>query len=180
MGHRFEFGLAPKVVEGHGFVRAIESPHPEIHPLCDVRVRSAKLLGLNGAGERRTFAGAFLADRFGAGVQHIAFLSDDIFETSDHLEAAGFSRLKIARNYYDDLQATFGLDDEFAGRLREGNILYDRDGSTEYFQIYSTPIFNEFFFEIVERRGGYQGYGARNAPIRLAAQMRHNQENQKR
>lgn len=26
------------------------------------------------------------------------------------------------------------------------------------------------FFELVERVGGYDGYGARNAPVRLAAQ----------
>ena len=42
----------------------------------------------------------------------------------------------------------------------------------EYFQIYSvTAFWGGFFLEIVERRGGYDGYGARNAPIRLAAQM---------
>jgi 4-hydroxyphenylpyruvate dioxygenase len=28
------------------------------------------------------------------------------------------------------------------------------------------------FFEIVERRGNYQGYGAPNAPFRIAAQKR--------
>jgi 4-hydroxyphenylpyruvate dioxygenase len=28
------------------------------------------------------------------------------------------------------------------------------------------------FFEIVERRGGYAGYGAPNAPFRIAAQKR--------
>jgi 4-hydroxyphenylpyruvate dioxygenase len=136
-------------------------------------------LNLNGAGERRTFAGAFLADQFGAGVQHIAFLSDDIFETSDHLERARFDRLKMPANYYDDLQVAFDLSDDMVAKLRAGHILYDRDGDGEYFQIYSAPIFRGFFFEIVERRGGYQGYGARNAPIRLAAQMRHTQERQK-
>ncbi|MDE0523385.1 MAG: TIM barrel protein [Boseongicola sp.] len=129
-------------------------------------------LNLNGARERRTFAGAFLADGFGAGVQHIAFLSDDIFETSDQLAASNFRRLEIAGNYFDDLKVRFGLSQELTDALRYGHILYDRDGQAEYFQIYSLPIFNGFFFEMVQRKGGYQGYGARNAPIRLAAQMR--------
>ena len=128
-------------------------------------------LNLNGAGEQRTFAGAFLADGFGAGVQHIALSTDDIFETSEKLRENNFERLPIAANYYDDLKARFGIDDELLNNLRKGNILYDQDGNAEYFQIYSVPIFNGLFFEIVERRGGYQGYGARNAPIRLAAQM---------
>ena len=135
-------------------------------------------LNLNGAGERRTFAGAFLADRFGAGVQHIALRTDDIFETSAFLESAGFRRLEIAQNYYDDLDTRFDLDHALLSRLRAGNVLYDRDGDSEYFQIYSVPILHGFFFEIVERRRGYEGYGARNAPIRLAAQMRYLQEMQ--
>ena len=130
-------------------------------------------LNLNGAGERQTFAGAFLTDGFGAGVQHLAFQTDDIFETSAQLASAGFLRLKIAGNYYDDLKVRFGLTDSFVGDLRDGHILYDREGKSEYFQIYSLPLFNGFFFEIVQRKGGYQGYGARNAPIRLAAQMHH-------
>jgi len=141
--------------------QAIASPEGEVR------------LNLNGASERQTFAGSFLADRVGAGVQHIAFLSDDIFETSAMLAQAGFQRLEIAANYYADLQVCFDLDDQLLDRLRAGNILYDREGNAEYFQIYSVPIFEGFFFEIVERRGGYEGYGARNAPIRLAAQMRH-------
>ena len=141
--------------------QALSSPEGEVR------------LNLNGAGERRTFAGAFLAEGFGAGVQHIAFLTDDIFETSEHLAAAKFQRLEIAGNYYDDLKVHFGLSTGFVATLRDAHILYDREGDAEYFQIYGLPFFNGFFFEIVERKGGYQGYGARNAPIRLAAQLHH-------
>jgi 4-hydroxyphenylpyruvate dioxygenase len=28
------------------------------------------------------------------------------------------------------------------------------------------------FFEVLERRGGYDGYGASNSPVRMAAQIR--------
>ena len=65
----------------------------------------------------------------------------------------------------------FDLDEAVVAQLRSGNILYDRTDGAEYFQIYSVPILDGFFFEVVERRAGYPGYGARNAPIRLAAQM---------
>jgi len=52
------------------------------------------------------------------------------------------------------------------------NVLYDEDERGAYLQLY-TPVFAErFFFEIVERRGGYAGFGAANAPVRLAAQAR--------
>ena len=154
------------VVDPSGIIlsQALASPEGEVR------------LNLNGAGERRTFAGAFLAQGFGAGVQHLAFLSDDIFETSDLLMAAEFKRLAMPANYYDDLRVRFDLDDDMITKLKAGDILYDRDGQGEYFQIYSVPIWGGFFFEVVARKGGYQGYGARNAPIRLAAQMRHLKE----
>ena len=55
--------------------------------------------------------------------------------------------------------------------LRNNNILYARDGTAEYLQVYTETFDQRFFFEIVERRG-YAGYGAANAPVRLAAQAR--------
>ncbi|EAS49675.1 4-hydroxyphenylpyruvate dioxygenase [Aurantimonas manganoxydans SI85-9A1] len=129
-------------------------------------------LTLNGAGNRRTLAGHFIAENFGSSIQHLAFACHDIFATAARLRAHGFQPLRISRNYYDDLEARFGLDPDFADRLRAHNILYDRDGKGEYFQLYG-PTFGEgFFFEIVERRGGYTGYGAPNAPFRIAAQKR--------
>ena len=129
-------------------------------------------LTLNGAENRKTFAGNFLAEGFGSSIQHLAFASDDIFETARVLAALGFQALPISRNYYDDLEARFGLDPDFVDRLRENRILYDRDGLGEYLQIYSRTYGEGFFFEIVERRGGYKGYGAMNAPFRIAAQRR--------
>ncbi|MBA5777113.1 sugar phosphate isomerase/epimerase and 4-hydroxyphenylpyruvate domain-containing protein [Stappia sp. F7233] len=127
---------------------------------------------MNGAENQRTFAGHFIAENFGSAVQHIAFASDDIFLTREKLIACGFRPLQISANYYDDIEARFGLDPEFADRLREADILYDREEDGEYFQLYS-PIYGEgFFFEIVERRGNYRGYGAANAQFRIAAQRR--------
>ena len=78
--------------------------------------------------------------------------------------------MPIPENYYADLGSRFELEDGQLSRLQAGQILYDRDQNGEYFQIYSAAFWGGFFFEIVERRGNYAGYGARNAPIRLAAQ----------
>ncbi|MCD2174395.1 bifunctional sugar phosphate isomerase/epimerase/4-hydroxyphenylpyruvate dioxygenase family protein [Rhizobium sp. C4] len=127
---------------------------------------------MNGADNRKTFAGKFLAEGFGTSIQHIAFATDDIFATAARLAELGFQALPIPRNYYDDLEARFGLDPDFADTLRASSILYDRDEKGEYFQIYSRTFGEGFFFEIIERRGGYAGYGAMNAPFRIAAQRR--------
>jgi 4-hydroxyphenylpyruvate dioxygenase len=126
---------------------------------------------LNGAENRRTLAGHFIAESFGSAVQHLAFATDDIFRTVTAMKANGFRPLAISPNYYDDIEARFGLDPDLLDRLRAESILYDRDGEGEYFQIYSPNYGDGFFFEIVERRR-YGGYGAPNAPVRIAAQKR--------
>ena len=40
----------------------------------------------------------------------------------------------------------------------------------EYLHAYTESFADRFFFEIVQRVGGYDAYGALNAPARMAAQ----------
>lgn len=128
---------------------------------------------LNGAENRKTLAGHFIAGSFGSGTQHLAFETHDIFKTADLLQARGFTALSISPNYYGDVEARFGLDPELTEALKRRNILYDRDEHGEYFQLYSPTYGEGFFVEIVERRSGYSGYGAANAIFRIAALRKH-------
>jgi 4-hydroxyphenylpyruvate dioxygenase len=127
---------------------------------------------LNGAETHRTLAGGFLAESFGASVQHVAMATDDIFATAEALAARGFEALPMPSNYYADLAARFDLDTALLDRMRARNILYDADASGEFLQLYSRPFAGGMFLEIVQRRGGYVGFGAPNAPFRIAAQKR--------
>ena len=128
-------------------------------------------IALNGSQSQRTLSGRFINEFFGSGVQHIAFTTNDISHAAVVMKAAGVEFLPIPANYYDDLQAKFGLSDEERESLFARGILYDRDQGGEYRQLYTPTLFDRFFFEIVERRT-YSGFGAPNAPIRLAAQTR--------
>ena len=130
---------------------------------------------LNGSSSQRTLSARFLRGYVGAGVQHIAFETGDIFATAARLRACGLLQLDIPQNYYEDREAQFGLDADLVARLEEGSILYDRDADGEYFQLYSRAFAKTFFFEVVQRRS-YEGYGASNAPVRLAAQARFKDE----
>lgn len=127
---------------------------------------------LNGADSHRTLAGSFLSDSFGASVQHIAFATQDIFETLKHVTAKGFKTLPISANYYDDLVARFDLSDDLVRRMQEQGVLYDHEGGADFFQAYSLSFGGSLFIEIVQRDQGYTGYGAPNAPFRIAAQKR--------
>jgi 4-hydroxyphenylpyruvate dioxygenase len=126
---------------------------------------------LNAAQGRQTQSGRFIDEYFGAGVQHVAFTTADIFATVERMRTAGLELLPIPANYHDDLEARFGLDPALSGRLRALGIMYDEDEDGRYFQVYTRVVAERFFFEIVQREG-YTGFGAPNAPIRLAAQAR--------
>ncbi|WP_133645975.1 bifunctional sugar phosphate isomerase/epimerase/4-hydroxyphenylpyruvate dioxygenase family protein [Paraburkholderia flava] len=109
----------------------------------------------------------------GSGLNHVAFRTDDIFQAVAAFAADGLPLLPVPRNYYDDLAARHGLSDDIIDALRAHHILYDRDErGGEFFHVYTEQIDQRFFIEIVERRGGYDGYGAANAAVRLAAQAR--------
>jgi 4-hydroxyphenylpyruvate dioxygenase len=126
---------------------------------------------LNASQSQRTQSSRFLSELFGSGVQHIAFATDDLLATVARLEQNGVRLLKIPENYYDDLLAKTDLPPGQVETLQAHNILYDREGGAEYLQAYTETFDQRFFFEIVQRRG-YRGYGASNAPVRLAAQAR--------
>lgn len=102
--------------------------------------------------------------------RHIAVRCDDVFDVAKRARERGLNHLRIPANYYDDLDARFGLDPVLLDSLRELDLLYDRDTDGEFIHFYTRTI-GEVFFEVVERRGGYDGYGGANAPIRLAAQV---------
>lgn len=136
-------------------------------------VRSGALrVTLNGAEARRTLAGRFVEEGLGASVQHIAFATGDIFATAAALAARGFPVLRIGENYYADVAARFGLPDDLVARMQALHILYDEDSGGQFFQAYSQSRPEGLFFEFVQRQGNYQGYGAPNAPFRIAAQKR--------
>lgn len=128
---------------------------------------------LNSSQAHQTQSSRFMNELFGAGVQHIAFKASDIFAAVERMQAAGVALLSIPDNYYDDLEARFAIEPAMLARLRSLGILYDEDGNGgRYFQVYTQVIAERFFFEIVQRQGGYTGFGAPNAPIRLASQSR--------
>jgi 4-hydroxyphenylpyruvate dioxygenase len=108
--------------------------------------------------------------RSGGGVQHIALATNDIFGSMERLRGEGVRFVPISANYYDDLLARLALDEAMVRRMQSLDILYDRspDGG-EFLHAYAEPFADRFFFEIVQRRA-YDGYGAVNAPARMAAQ----------
>lgn len=133
-------------------------------------------IALNASVDRHTAVAESLNRYHGTGLNHVAFSTDDIVKAVAEFAADGVPFLRIPGNYYDDLAARHALPDKLIDTLRAHHLLYDRDeNGGEFLHAYTERVDNRFSFEIVERRGGYDGYGAVNAAVRLAAQAQRKQ-----
>lgn len=108
--------------------------------------------------------------------EHIALASTDVREVARRAHRRGLKFLGIPENYYQDLITRFDLDAQTVDELRERNLLYDRDDHGDFLHFYTRTL-GDVFMEVVERRG-YTGFGAEDAPVRLAAQYRLQQSHQ--
>jgi 4-hydroxyphenylpyruvate dioxygenase len=133
---------------------------------ADRRVR----LVFNASVSQRTSTARAVAAMGAGGVHHIALGCQDIFETVTRLRSNGVGFVPISPNYYDDLLARLQIEPDLVERLRSLGILYDRSTGGEFFHIYTRSFAERFFFEIVQRTGSYDTYGASNAPARMASQ----------
>jgi len=162
--HRAVLGLVPErnvvMHDPYGVIRSREIES----------VDRAVRISINVSERDNTSVSRAVSSFRGAGVQQIALTVPDLVATARQLLAQGAPLLPIPGNYYDDLAARYDIDGALLSAMRELGILYDRepDGG-ELLQLYLTPFDDRFHLELVERRGGYAGYGAMNAPFRLAA-----------
>jgi 4-hydroxyphenylpyruvate dioxygenase len=130
-------------------------------------------LPLNVSESSRTGTGRFISALAGAGVHHLAFAASDVTRVLDGAGERHAALLDIPANYYEDLNARFGLDGDELARLEAHHILYDRDAEgREFRHAYTRQFRDRIFLEVVERGAGYTGFGAANASVRMAAQRR--------
>ncbi len=166
--YRAVFGFLPdslwELPDPYGLIRSRALVSPGATAGRGVR------LPLNISESRRTATGRFVGATAGAGVHHIAFSSPDIGPLVEAGLAAGVPFLPIPANYYDDLAVKHPLDDDALAALKRRELLYDRDEEGEFLHAYTDSFGDRFFFEVVERRGGYRQFGAVNASVRMAVQ----------
>jgi 4-hydroxyphenylpyruvate dioxygenase len=115
----------------------------------------------------------FLDLNRGAGIQHIALQTNDIFRTIDRMRQQQLAFLAIDPIYYTQLQLraktaqNLALTDRELQQVQNLHILADwseSDPEAVLLQIFTQPIFEAptFFFEIIERRNRAKGFGRGN------------------
>ena len=106
-------------------------------------------------GKKKSQIDEYLEFYRGAGVQHIALLTEDIISTVAELRKRGVDFLNVPNTYYDDLFARVGKIDEDIEKIKAMNILVDRDEEGYLLQLFTKPVEDRptVFFEIIQRKG---------------------------
>lgn len=106
---------------------------------------------------------AFIDSHDGAGVQHVAFLADDIALAVRTVSATGIKFLDTPASYYDVLTSRLGGVGVPVEQLRKLNILVDRDSWGVMLQIFTESRHprRTLFYELIERRGA-RTFGSNN------------------
>jgi 4-hydroxymandelate synthase len=115
----------------------------------------------------------FLAWHDGAGVQHVAFLTEDIVTAVRAFAERGVEFAETPSGYYDMLSARLGATDIPVDALRPLGILVDRDHWGQMYQIFakSVHIRRTYFIELIDRHGA-RTFGTSNIPALYEAKER--------
>jgi 4-hydroxyphenylpyruvate dioxygenase len=106
-------------------------------------------------GRKKSQIAEYLDYNLGAGVQHIALLTDDIIHTVSVLRDNGVEFLQVPPSYYDIVWDRVGDVDERKDEIRELGILVDRDETGYLLQLFTRPVEDRptLFYEIIQRKG---------------------------
>ncbi|HSP88109.1 MAG TPA: 4-hydroxyphenylpyruvate dioxygenase [Ignavibacteriaceae bacterium] len=108
----------------------------------------------------------YIDEYWGSGIQHIAISTNNIIATIKALRENGVEFLTVPDAYYDILKEKklSKMITENIDELKECGILCDTEGKGYLLQLFTKPIGDRptFFFEIIQRREGAEGFGQGN------------------
>jgi len=105
----------------------------------------------------------YLKEYKGEGIQHLAFTTEDIYDTVERLRARGVRLQDTILTYYDLVEKRVPGHGEDLERMKQNRILIDGDIESEgiLLQIFTENLFGPIFLEIIQRKGN-QGFGNGN------------------
>jgi 4-hydroxyphenylpyruvate dioxygenase len=103
----------------------------------------------------------YLREYNGPGVQHLAFLSNDIVASLDKMEGSSIETLDIIPEYYDTIYDRVPQVTEDREKIRHHQILVDGNKDGYLLQIFTKNLFGPIFIEIIQRKNNL-GFGEGN------------------
>lgn len=107
---------------------------------------------INEAGEAKSQINEYLEEYNGPGIQHLAFLTEDILHSLDRMQGSTVKMLDIDDEYYADIFKKFPNVTEDHGRIRKHNVLVDGDDKGYLLQIFTKNVVGPIFIEIIQRK----------------------------
>lgn len=116
---------------------------------------------INEAEESKSQINEYLEEYKGPGVQHLAFLTDDILSSLDHINHQAIQMLDIEEDYYQEIFNKFPHVTEDHAEIKKKNVLVDGDEDGYLLQIFTKNLIGPIFIEIIQRKN-HSSFGEGN------------------
>ncbi|MEH6626874.1 MAG: 4-hydroxyphenylpyruvate dioxygenase [Motiliproteus sp.] len=103
----------------------------------------------------------YLQEYHGPGVQHLAFLTDDLLASLDAMKNSHIATLDIEDSYYDTVFDRVPGVTEDPARIQHHQVLVDGDRDGYLLQIFTRNLFGPIFIEMIQRKH-HKGFGEGN------------------
>ncbi len=110
---------------------------------------------INEGTEHKSQINEYLREYKGPGVQHIAFLTEDILGSLKSLEGSSIETLDIDDDYYDEVFNRVPNVTEDHQEIQKRKVLVDGDEEGYLLQIFTKNIVGPIFVEIIQRKNHY-------------------------
>lgn len=119
------------------------------------------IVPINEATEPESQVQEFVVRFKGPGVQHLAFLTENILETLPAMKKQSFKFLSVPHTYYEAVPTRVPNVTESLIQLEEQGILLDGEKEGYLLQVFSEELVGPFFLEFIQRKGN-KGFGEGN------------------
>jgi len=116
---------------------------------------------INEGSEEKSQINEYLREYNGPGVQHIAFLTEDILASLEKLQGSSIETLDIDDDYYDKIYDRLPQVTENREKIRQHQVLLDGDEDGYLLQIFTKNIIGPIFIEIIQRKN-HHAFGEGN------------------
>ncbi len=106
---------------------------------------------INEASDKKSQINEYLEEYKGPGIQHVAFLTNDILSSLDAMDGTKVAFLDIEAGYHDEAFARVPNVTEDKSRIVQRNVLVDGDESGYLLQIFTKNLMGPIFIELIQR-----------------------------
>lgn len=110
---------------------------------------------INEGTEKKSQINEFLNEYRGPGIQHLAFLSDNLLNSLEGLKETSIRMLDIEPSYYETAFERAPNLEEDKIKIMRNSVLVDGDNAGYLLQIFTQNLFGPIFIELIQRKNHF-------------------------